>query len=328
MLHRSFRREAVHGLEGTRVGRYVLEDCLGHGDHTAVYRAWTPAGDWCALKLVDARAQGDEDLAERLRRDAAILDGGGHPHILPISNPMRADDMTAAAMPLLVAPTLRDLMGGGGLDAESAWAILSQVASCLDAAHHQGLTYKVLKPANILVSQGQAYLSEFGITGRQTGQLGLATPGSQLPEAQYLAPEQVLGHEPDHRADIYAFAVLVFELATATSLSEGAAPASVLARTLQEPPPSATDRGGRVPADVDCVLRRALARDPQARPRSVGQLMEELACPPAPAVAPAEPVDMVIFAAAPEEPAEELSVDSLIDVLSGVLEPEANLADG
>lgn len=338
MAHSPSRRDSVRGLEGTRVGRYVLEDCLGHGDHTAVYRAWTPSGDWCALKLVDTRVQGAEDLAGRLRRDAAILDSGGHPHILPIFNPMRSDDMTAAAMPLLTAPTLRDLMGGDGLDPESAWTILSQVADTLEAAHQQGLTYKVLKPANILVSGGQAYLSEFGITGRHAGQLGLATPRCQLPTPQYLAPEQVLGQEPDHRSDIYAFAVLVFELATATSLADGAAPAAVLARTLQDPPPSAAGLSALVPADVDGVLRRALARDPRARPGSVGKLMEELVCPPAaampaPPAAAAAPADSgnaaVRFAEiVPAEPGEDVTVESLIDVLSGVLAPEAELADG
>jgi len=335
MPHSPSRRDAVRGLEGTRVGRYVLEDCLGHGDHTAVYRAWTPSGEWYALKLVGTRVQGAENLAERLRRDAAILDSGGHPHILPISNPMRSDDMTAAAMPLMAAPTLRDLMGGDGLDPESAWTILSQVADTLEAAHQQGLTYKVLKPANILVSGGQAYLSEFGITGRHAGQLGLATPGCQLPTPQYLAPEQVLGQEPDHRSDIYAFAVLVFELATATSLADGAAPAAVLARTLQDPPPSAAGLSALVPADVDGVLRRALARDPRARPGSVGELMEELVCPPSPAVpaaaaAPAESGDAAARFAevVPAAPGDDVSVESLIDVLSGVLAPEAELADG
>lgn len=313
-------RGAVEGLEGTRVGRYVLEDCLGHGSHTAVYRAWTPSGEWCALKLVDTRVQGDEDLAERLRRAAEIIERISHPHILPISNPIRSDEMTAVAMPLLVAPTLRDLMGGGGLDPESAWTIITQVADTLEAAHYWGLTYRVLKPANILVRDGQAYLSEFGITGRHCGQIGLASPDSRLPAAQYLAPEQILGHEPDHRADIYALGVLVFELATATSLGAGAAPASVLARTLREPPPSAVERNASIPSDVDEVLRRALARDPRQRPGSVGELIDELVCPPQPEVVHVPAVEV---RPTPEPVAADMTVDSLIDVLAGVLAPEA-----
>src|SRR2546421_3561616 len=192
--NRLSRRNVVQGLEGSRVGRYVLEDCLGHGSHTAVYRAWAPAGEWCALKLVDTQVQGGDDLAERLRRDAALVEQAG-PHILPIYNPMRSDDLTAAAMPLMTGPTLHDLMQNGALDPDSAWSVLSQVAESLDSAHQRGLTYRVLKPSNILINDGRAYLSEFGITGRYTGQLGLATPDCRLPAAQYLAPEQVLGEE-------------------------------------------------------------------------------------------------------------------------------------
>ena len=79
--NRLSRRNVVQGLEGSRVGRYVLEDCLGHGSHTAVYRAWAPAGEWCALKLVDTQVQGGDDLAERLRRDATLMERADHPHI-------------------------------------------------------------------------------------------------------------------------------------------------------------------------------------------------------------------------------------------------------
>ncbi len=316
------------------VGHYLLHDCLGHGGHTAVYRATTPSGQLCALKLVDMRVQGGENLAQRLRRDAAILDHIGHPRILPILNPMTAEAMTAAAMPLVDGPTLRDLMANGHVDSELAWALLSQIAESLQLAHQWGLSYRVLKPANILVRDGHAYLAEFGITGRCTGQIGLASPDSQLPSAQYLAPEQILGAEPDHRADIYAFAVLVFELATATSLWVGAGPAVILHRTLNEPPPSAHERNPGIPPEVDHVLHRALARDPAGRHGSVGELIEELAYPPEPDEAPvaADAGQQPATAVAGQRPATAaaqgstpapVTIDSLIEVLSQVLAPEA-----
>src|SRR5215472_1586944 len=272
----------LEALEGTRVRRYLLRDRLGHGSHTAVYRAMTPAGEWCALKLVDARLHGTENLAERLRRDARVLDRIAHPQIVPIQNPITADDMTAAAMPLVEGVTLRDLMRSGSLDSDMAWTILTQVSDTLTTAHQSGLSYKVLKPANILVREGRAQLAEFGITGRYAGRVGLSAPEARLPAPQYLAPEQILGEEPDHRADIYAFAVLVFELATASALYEDALPSAVLRRTLSEPPPSANGRNPRVPPEVDGVLRRALARNPRGRHGSVGELLEQLAYPPHP----------------------------------------------
>ena len=310
MVSRLPRRQAVEGLEGTRVGRYVVHGLLGRGAYSAVYRASTAAGGWCALKLVDARLQGGENLAERLRRDAAVLDRIGHPHILPIRSPMASDALTAAAMPLMIAPSLEELMQDGGLDSEQAWRILSQIADALQCIHQVGLTYRVLKPSNVLVRDGDAYLAEFGITGRDIGRVGLTVPDGELRWAQYLAPEQVLGEEPDLRADIYSFAVLVFELATATPLDDDARPSAILRRTLHDPPPSAWSRNHRIPREVDGVLRRALARDPAARQASVGELIEELACPPPPAGGGGHGWRSSV-----------VTVDSLVDVLSGVLAP-------
>jgi serine/threonine kinase PknH len=326
MRGRQARRRSIGTLEGTRVGGYLLRDRLGQGSHTAVYRASAPSGEWCALKLVDAQVEDGASLAARLRREAPVLAHIGDHRILPILDPIESDDMTAAAMPLVDGHPLSDLMRGGVLDSDRAWSILSQVAESLESAHRRGLTYKVLKPNNILVWEDGVYLAEFGVTGRWAGQLGLAAPSCQLDGAQYLAPEQILGEDPDHRADIYAFGVLAFELATATTLHDDVEPATILQRTLDAPAPSASERNPQIPSDVAGVLRRALARDPYERHASVRELIEELACPPAlPEPFPAFPPE------APPAPAaadpEAVTVDSLIDVLSLVLGPEEH-ADG
>src|SRR5215831_11362253 len=324
MRGRHTRRRSVATLEGTRVAGYLLQDRLGQGSHTAVYRASAPSGEWCALKLVDAQLEDGASLAARLRRDAPLLAHIRDPRILPILDPIASDDMAGAVMPLIDGRPLRDLMRGGDLDFDLAWSILTQVADSLDSAHRRGLTYKVLKPANILVRDASVYLAEFGVTGRWAGQVGLAAPNCLLDGAQYLAPEQILGEEPDHRADIYAFGVLAFELATSTALHADPEPSTILQRTLEAPPPSASARNPQIPTEVDWVLRRALARDPEERHASVRDLIEELVCPPPVEVvyeAPAEPLEFL-------EPGQAaVTVDSLIDVLSGVLaldgDPEA-----
>jgi serine/threonine protein kinase len=320
MRGRQARRRSVGTLEGTRVGGYLLRDRLGQGSHTAVYRASTESGEWRALKLVDAQLEEGASLAARLRREAPVLAGIGDPRILPLLDPMATDEMTAVAMPLVGGHPLRDLMREGGVDPDLAWSVLSQVADSLETAHRGGLTYKVLKPANILVNDDGVYLAEFGVTGRWAGQVGLAAPNCQLDGAQYLAPEQILGEEPDHRADIYALGVLAFELATATALHEERDTSAILQRTLAVPRPSATARNPQVPPDVDGVLRRALARDPRARHASVRELIEELACPPPALEQPPFFVDEAAADADPEPGT--VTVDSLIDVLSGVLDQD------
>ena len=144
-----------------------------------------------------------------------------------------------------------------------------------------------------------------------------------------------MGEEPDHRADIYAFGVLAFELATATALHHEAEPSAILQRTLSGRPPSASSRNSQIPAGVDGVLRRALARDPAVRHRSVLELIEELVSPPAPEPPPPPAFEPPPAPYTEEEDATALgrepgtvTVDSLIDVLSGVLAPEEDRADG
>jgi len=322
MIDRLPSPTAVKGREGTRIGRYWLHDCLGHASHTAVYSASTPSGEWCALKLVDRRLQGAENLVDRVLHEADVIDRIGNPYILPILNAVAADDMTAVVMPFVDGLTLRDLMRSGRLDPDDAWTYMSQIAESLRSAHLWGLSYKVLKPANILVRDGRAYLAEFGVTGRSAGKVGLAAPDCQLSGAQYLAPEQILGAEPDHRTDIYALAVLAFELATATPLYQGDRSSAILAAALNGVPPSAHARNPSVPPDVDGVLRRALSTDPQCRHGSVDELIGELVSPPASygddgGAVGGEPVPPAEHASGP------VTVDSLIDVLSGLLAPDA-----
>jgi hypothetical protein len=304
--------ERVYGLGGTSVGAYRLWDCLGHGSCTAVYRAST-ADVECAVKLVDRRLSESGALSERLGRERAILDTIGHDGILPIQDAVRVEDITAVAMPLRPAASVRDLLSQGPMDPELAWSILSQVAESLHLAHERGLVYRVLKPANILVGQdGRAYLAEFGVTGQRLGQLALATPEFQLTAPQYLAPEQIEGRQLDYRTDIYALAVLAFELATGTPLQGTASPAEVVRATLHHPSPSASARNPRLPREVDGVFARALAKDPGERHRSVWELVEQLVDPPVVSDAERPPAAAAVtFAPLPE--LDVASVEGLLD---------------
>ncbi len=266
-------------LVGSTIATYEFLECLGHSSGTAVYRA-TGGGEEWAVKVVDDRLQGGEELTSRLRRERSVLSRIGHQGILPIQEATHAAGMTVAVMPLKRAPTLYDLMLRGQVDTEEAWNLLNQIAESLDLAHEHGLSYRLLKPVNILVDEGRAYLAEFGATGERVGPLALSTPSFHIGQPQYLAPEQVEGKEVDARADVYAFGVLVFELATRTPFHETASPAEVLRATLEQPPPSASACNPRLPADVDPVLRRALAKDPAQRHRSARELLQDLVYPP------------------------------------------------
>ena len=271
----------IHELGGVTLGGYTLEKCLGHGTHTAVYSA---AGGW-ALKLVDDVVGPGEELHERLRRQADELGELGDPTILSIRGAGRDGRYTFAATPFVDGSTLADSMAGGLLDTERAWAVLSSIAEALDGARRRGLSYQVLKPSNVLFDgSGLPRLAEFGLTGRLVGQTALGAPAYRLRFPQYLAPEQLEGAVPDGQADVYAVGVLVFELLTGTPLFGEGNPAEVLRASATGPPPSAHARNEALPAAVDDVLLRALAKDPAARQRSIWELLNQLVSLPQPSM--------------------------------------------
>ncbi|HEY7198612.1 MAG TPA: serine/threonine-protein kinase [Candidatus Dormibacteraeota bacterium] len=267
----------IQELGGSSVGGYQLIRCLGHGTHTAVYRATGSLGSQWALKVIDRQLEPEAALVERLRREASLCSRVDHPAILPMYDVGRDEHVTFATAPFLEAPTLDDLMAEGRVDPDLLWSTVSQIADALERAHDLGLVCRVLKPNNILIdSAGRAYLAEFGIASRRVGPMALTSPGYKLRSPQYLAPEQVEGKEPTRRSDVYAVGVLIFEILTETPLFGGRSVGEVLAATLNGQVPSANARNRRLPPGVDGALTRALAKDPSDRHESVWHLLEEL----------------------------------------------------
>jgi len=266
---------AVSELSGTSLKGYQLDRCMGWSSHTAVYQAVRGGASW-AVKVVDAQLAPDGALADRVRREANLLADVGDPRIVPIEEAGRSGKLTYAASPLLSAPTLRDLMRTGRLPGEQAWTILSSIADALDGAHCRGLVCRLLRPGHILVDDGGVHLAEFGIASERVGRVAMAATDYHLAEPQYLAPEQVEGRDPDWHADIYALAVLVFEILTGTELLDARSPLDAMRATLDGGPPSATERQPDLPGGLDLVLGRAMARDPRLRHRSAGELLEQL----------------------------------------------------
>jgi hypothetical protein len=265
-------------LSGASMKGIVLEDRLGGSSHTAVYRATARGGRELAVKIVDSQLEPETGLWERLRREAGLLSEVGHPDILPIQEAGRSEGLTFAATPLVKASSLQDILSRRQLENELAWHILSQIADALDTVHYRGLVFRLLKPVNILVDQSsRVYLAEFGMASRRVGPLALSTPGYRLTAPQYLAPEQVDGDEPDWRADIYAMAVLIFEILTHTPLQPlGRSLSETLQATLRGLRPSAQARRPDLPQGVDRVLGRAMSRDPRDRHSSAWELLDEL----------------------------------------------------
>src|SRR6267378_2912974 len=266
-------------LTGTRVGSYEIVERLGGGGMAVVYRAvQQPLGREVALKALSPELFQDDGFVKRFEAEAKTLAKLDHPNILPIYDFELAEGMAYLTMPLIRGGTLRDILNRGPLDTLSAWRYLREIGDGLQHAHDAGIVHRDLKPTNVLIhSDGRAMLADFGLA-RGAGQpTHLTTVGLAIGTPGYMAPEQVMGHDVDRRADIYAIGVLTFEMLTGRLPFTGANRMEVAYQTVNSPVPSAAKLNALLPDELDVLLARVLAKDPAQRPQTVRDLLAQMA---------------------------------------------------
>ena len=270
-------------VPGSRVAGYLLERLVGSGGTAAVFRARDERlGRVVALKLLAAELTRDEGFRQRFLREARAVAAVDHPHIIPVYAAGEADGVLFIAMRFVAGSDLRVAVGrDGGLPPERAAAYFSPVASALDAAHDSGLVHRDVKPANILVDSGpgrpeHVYLSDFGLARGMLSSSGLTRAGQFVGTPDYAAPEQVSGRAVDGRTDQYGLACVAYLLLTGSVLFERDQPMAALYAHLFEPPPRVTRRRPDLPAAVDQVLAKALAKAPEDRYGSCGAFSDAL----------------------------------------------------
>jgi Protein kinase domain len=268
-----------------RVGEmagYRLEEQIGEGGMAIVYRAYDERlGRRVALKVLAPALATDTGFRQRFIRESRAAAAVDHPNIIPI---YEAGDIGGA---LFIA--MRYVQGGdvgslleheGPLPAARAWSIISQVAAALDAAHAHDLIHRDVKPANMLLdaatgaaraSRGSpasraqhVYLSDFGIS-KQPLTSSLTLTGQFVGTLDYIAPEQIAGDFVDGRADLYSLGCATFELLSGVPPFRRAHGLALINAHLSDRPPLLTSRRGDLPASVDRVLLRAMAKAPDER---------------------------------------------------------------
>jgi len=259
-------------VPGSRVAGYLLERLVGAGGTAAVFRARDERlGRVVALKLLALELSRDEGFRRRFLREARAVAAVDHPHIIPIYEAGEADGVLFIAMRFVAGSDLRAIIGReGGLAVERAAALLSPVASALDAAHAAGLVHRDVKPANMLVDSApgrpeHVYLSDFGLARGVLSSSGLTRAGQFLGTPDYAAPEQIAGRTVDGRADQYGLACVAYTLLAGTVPYERDQAMAALYAHLFEPPPRITAVRPDLPAAADRVLAKALAKAPEDR---------------------------------------------------------------
>jgi serine/threonine protein kinase len=262
---------------GTEVGGYRINGLLGRGGMGMVYEATQLSlGRTVALKVLAHDLSDDDAFRERFRREGRIQAGIDHDHIVTVYEAGEIDDGLFIAMRLIRGPNLKELIRAGALDPARALRVLGPVADALDTAHEAGLVHRDVKPHNILVDRrDHGYLADFGLT-RASTDAGFTQTGRFVGTPDYIAPEQLQGDVPDARSDLYALGAVAYECLTGSVPFPRPTEAAVLFAHMSAAPPRVTDRRPDLPAAVDTVVARAMAKDPAVRHGSATELTEDL----------------------------------------------------
>jgi Protein kinase domain len=257
---------------GSRVAGYRLEEQIGAGGMAVVFRAVDERlGRQVALKMLAPALAPDEAFRHRFIRESRAAATVDDPHIIPVHEAGESGGVLFIAMRYVPGGDVRSLLyREGPLPPGRAAAIISPVASALDAAHAAGLVHRDVKPANMLLDvrpgrPDHVYLSDFGLSKGARSSVGLTGSGQFLGTPNYTAPEQIEGKPVDGRTDQYALACAAFEMLAGQAPFQRDDATAVIWAHMSAPPPSLASLRPDLPAAVDEVFAQALAKAPAAR---------------------------------------------------------------
>ena len=272
---------------GQTLGHYRVDSLLGEGGMGKVYKAYDHTlGRTAALKILPAELVHDAERLERFTREARTASALNHPNVVTIYEVGRSDDQHYIAMELVEGETLRQRLMRGPLELPRALELVAQVADGVATAHAVNVTHRDLKPENIVVAKnGYAKILDFGLAKLQTlppssedGATAVrgTTPGVVLGTVGYMAPEQAKGEEVDHRADIFAIGCILYEAVTGQRSFRGDSSVDVLHKIIYSEPKPITELTREVPHELQRIVRKSLAKDPDHRYQSAKDLALDL----------------------------------------------------
>ena len=285
---------------GTKLGPYEIQSQLGAGGMGEVYRARDTRLDRIvAVKVLASHLSSSPELKQRMEREARAISSLNHPHICHLYDIGSQDGTDYLVMEFLEGETLAERLRRGALPLTEVLKIGITVAEALAVAHRQGIVHRDLKPGNIMLTRSGARLMDFGLAkSAHSGVSGAATsppllsaartlseasPMSPLTTAgavvgtiQYMSPEQVEGREIDGRSDIFSFGAVLYEMVTGRRAFEGKSQLSVASSILEKEPEPISTLNPMSPPALDRTIRKCLAKQPDERWQSAGDLATQL----------------------------------------------------
>src|SRR3954452_4519655 len=262
---------------GELIAGYKIEGELGSGGMGVVYEARQLSGrGTIALKVLSNQLSGDDAFRERFRREGLIQARIDHPNIVPVYEAGEHEGALFLAMRLVRGGTLKELILAREHEGGRTLRLLTPIADALDAAHEVGLIHRDIKPQNILVgARERPYLADFGLTKGGGDERSLTRTGQFVGTLDYISPEQIRGEEATAASDIYSLAAVLYECLTGVVPYARPSDVAVLFAHMTDPPPQVTAQRPELPAALDAVLARAMAKDPHERQATASALLAD-----------------------------------------------------
>ena len=254
-----------------KLGRYELIRVLGKGAMGVVYEGKDPNLDRrVAIKTVKVENLSEEAAAEyehRFRTEARSAARLQHPNIVSVYDSDRDGDTAFLVMEYVHGEDLKHHLDGGvRYSLEQSLKMIRDLLAALDYAHRQGIVHRDIKPANLMIEPGgRLKLTDFGVARIQDSGEATRTQGSMVGTLKYMAPEQVQGQKTDSRADLFSAAVVLYQLLTDKRPFDGDNDFSIIHQVIGHDPPPPSSFNARLPAAIDAVVARGLAKDREQR---------------------------------------------------------------
>jgi serine/threonine protein kinase len=268
---------------GTILGPYQIDGLVAEGGMGQVFRATdSRLNRSVAIKVLPPSVGIDRVLRERFGREAQAGASLTHPHICTLYDVGSHDGVDFIVMEFLSGETLAARLEKGPLPLDRALGYAVQIAGALDHAHRNGIVHRDVKPANVMLTAGGVKLMDFGVAklrqpdGVDLRSTSLTEHGTIVGTVRYMAPEQVEGKETDQRSDIFSLGAVIYEMVTGRAAFDGGSAASIMAAILEREPPAMATLQQLTPPSLDHVVRRCLAKQPDDRWQSAGDVMREL----------------------------------------------------
>ena len=263
-------------LEGQTLGQYKVIGQMGSGGMATVYKAYHPRLDrYVAIKMLHEAFQEDKNFLARFEREAQIVAKLEHPHIVPVFDFDEFNGRPYLVMKYIEGHTLKAELEDHPLTIEEILRIMPPIGEALDYAHRQGVLHRDIKPSNIILdTNGTPYLTDFGLA--RIAQLGDSTLSQDvlLGTPHYISPEQAMGNRDlNSRTDLYSLGVVLYELVVGRVPFSADTPFAVIHDQIYRPLPKPSSINPEIPAQIDAVLEKALAKAPADRYATASEMI-------------------------------------------------------